>query len=275
MILVHTRSQRFARLWRAFWGPPTRALGPLTPIPIFVTVAVIYIVIVGVTMLFLDPVGQDLRDDVSALTLRFFRIVTNLGNSGVWLWPCGIAIIALITFGKAKVRTLDVRLGQLTLRLGFFFAAVALSGIIVTVSKRLIGRFRPNHLGDGSVWQFDLFAWTSNAASFPSGHATTAFAVATALTLLGGRRVMPFAFAVAFLVALSRIIVGAHFASDVVAGAIFGTFFTLWYARYLARRRIVFEPDSVGGLALRGNVAPKSLFGELVRHQRQVQRGAD
>lgn len=232
-------------------------------------------VIVFAAMIWLDPIGEAFRDGVSATTLRVFRVITDLGNSGTWLWPTGITIIVLMIVGKVGPHRLDGRLGQVTLRLGFFFAAVALSGIIVTVAKRLIGRMRPNHLGDGSLWQFDVFAWSSNAASFPSGHATTAFAVATALTLLFGRRIMPLAYAMAVLVAVSRVIVGAHFVSDVVAGAMFGTAFTLWYARYLARRRIVFEPDPRGGLALRGNVAPKSLVGELFRHQRQSPRGAD
>lgn len=59
--------------------------------------------------------------------------------------------------------------------------------------------------------------------AFPSGHATAAFALATAL---GYRwpRWRPVGFALAALVALSRVALGVHWPSDVAAGAAVGCF---------------------------------------------------
>ncbi len=67
-------------------------------------------------------------------------------------------------------------------------------------------------------------------ASFPSGHTTVAFAVAMACALLWlhehagrGRKVPALLIASAILVGAGRIILGVHLASDVIAGAAFGT----------------------------------------------------
>jgi undecaprenyl-diphosphatase len=59
-------------------------------------------------------------------------------------------------------------------------------------------------------------------ASFPSGHATTAFATAVVLAAWYPRQAVGFV-GLAALVGLSRILLGAHFPSDVLAGALLGS----------------------------------------------------
>ena len=111
------------------------------------------------------------------------------------------------------------------------------------------------------------FGWASKWASFPSGHATTAAAAATVLVLLmrpahdarrGGRRCVS-------LVCASRVVLGAHFVSDVVAGALFGSLGTLWLAGFLAQRGLVFRASPEGALALKGEAASKTLRAWLAR----------
>jgi undecaprenyl-diphosphatase len=60
--------------------------------------------------------------------------------------------------------------------------------------------------------------------SFPSGHASTSFAAATVLSAFAPRHRLLF-YALATLIALSRVYVGVHYLSDVVAGAALGTAF--------------------------------------------------
>ena len=58
--------------------------------------------------------------------------------------------------------------------------------------------------------------------SFPSGHTSTSFACAFVVTRVNGRRWV-WAYLVAAMIALSRLFVGIHYPSDVLAGAVFGT----------------------------------------------------
>jgi len=57
--------------------------------------------------------------------------------------------------------------------------------------------------------------------SFPSGHSITAFAVATSLGLFYPQ-LLAVLLTAAFLIAASRIILGMHFLTDIVVGALMG-----------------------------------------------------
>ena len=114
-------------------------------------------------------------------------------------------------------------------------STVIASVIIAPTLKFIVGRERPSEAGDDS----DVFAPFSGNASFPSGHATQAFTVASVFAftyddhpLVGG-----VAFTLAAGVGLSRINSNAHYASDVVAGAILGTWVGYEVVHFNRRRR--------------------------------------
>ena len=65
--------------------------------------------------------------------------------------------------------------------------------------------------------------------SFPSGHATAAFAIAGLYALTGSRAVAATALVIAVLAALSRAVVGVHWPLDILAGACGG-----WLAAVMA-----------------------------------------
>jgi undecaprenyl-diphosphatase len=67
-----------------------------------------------------------------------------------------------------------------------------------------------------------LFIAPSHDTSFPSDHATAAFAIAVAL-LLRHRKAGVLALVLAALLGIARVAVGTHYPSDVVAGALIGT----------------------------------------------------
>ena len=86
------------------------------------------------------------------------------------------------------------------------------------VLKPVIGRQRPQVSNGETV--FDPF---SHDPSFPSGHATEAFAVASVIAMRSDGWVVPtLAFTTASLVAVSRVEQSRHFTSDVFAGAVLG-----------------------------------------------------
>jgi len=110
--------------------------------------------------------------------------------------------------------------------------AVALAGIVDQLLKNLLCRARPNAAGAGAfLAMFPCFPAPYALASFPSGHTTTAFALATVLSLWypRGRWVWGGG---AVLVGWSRLILGSHFPSDVLAGAVLGVAVVLGCVRW-------------------------------------------
>lgn len=99
-------------------------------------------------------------------------------------------------------------------------ASILASGIITPTLKFVIGRARPNQdEGSTSFHPFD-----TSDASFPSGHATQAFAVASVISASSDKVwVSIAAYTVAGLVGFARIYHNEHWTSDVTAGAIIGT----------------------------------------------------
>ncbi|HEX6725967.1 MAG TPA: phosphatase PAP2 family protein [Nitrospira sp.] len=97
--------------------------------------------------------------------------------------------------------------------------AHGIAALLANGTKHLIGRPRPKFVHSGD-WQMTL-SWASGLDSFPSGHSTATFAVATVLAkrfpLFG-----PLCIASALFVALSRVLRGSHFLTDVLGGAVIG-----------------------------------------------------
>jgi membrane-associated phospholipid phosphatase len=92
------------------------------------------------------------------------------------------------------------------------------SGFIAPVLKYSVGRERPSDSAD--PYRFRPF---TNHNSFPSGHTTQAFAVATVIAAHYPEWwVETLAFGSAGLVGYCRVEQNAHFTSDVVAGALIG-----------------------------------------------------
>ena len=90
---------------------------------------------------------------------------------------------------------------------------------ITTATKMTVGRSRPSDVEE------DRWEWFSNNRSFPSGHTTQAFALAsvTARTFDDQPWVGAMAFTVATGVGLARINGNHHYASDTLMGAAIGT----------------------------------------------------
>ena len=97
----------------------------------------------------------------------------------------------------------------------------------------MIGRARPLVTGVLDPTLFSPFIWRSDYASLPSGHAAAAFAVLAAF-----RTLWPRARAIAWIYALaivaSRVVVTAHYPTDVLAGAVVGTVGALMVRRWFA-----------------------------------------
>jgi undecaprenyl-diphosphatase len=222
--------QNQERLRRHLQRPNTK-LQPLSRGLLFAGFLVAAIVIVLVA-LEIDSSVPGWRKTLPPALISNFQIVTRFGKSDWILYPTGIFLICafLMNWGKlaARHRTLWTRI---QIAIGFIFISVAGSGLIVTIVKRIIGRGRPVHFADAGIASFHPFS-DASWASFPSGHSTTIASFCTAIAILFPRMTVP-AVLIALAVGASRVIVGAHYPSDVIAGLVFGSAFTVLMARWM------------------------------------------
>ena len=145
--------------------------------------------------------------------MRLWMVAATRGGDG-WLWY-GVGAVVAVVGGPERLRAL--------------FAAVLAVGIGIVLFlnlKRSCGRKRPCALEPHS-WAKLL---PPDQFSFPSGHTITAFSVAVSLATFYPAMLFGLLFC-AFSVALSRILLGMHFLSDVLAGAAIGS--ALGYASAL------------------------------------------
>lgn len=98
-------------------------------------------------------------------------------------------------------------------------ASLIATGILTTSLKHSVGRYRPDETA--ATWYAQPF---SGRVSFPSGHATQAFALAAVVSAHYRQPwVRVTSFFIAGCVGFARIQLNKHYASDVVFGALVGT----------------------------------------------------
>jgi undecaprenyl-diphosphatase len=95
--------------------------------------------------------------------------------------------------------------------------AVTTAATIVTLLKDIFDRARPSVADPG----LNPIGLVPASASFPSGHAATAFAAAVAIALIYRRLGRPL-LVLAAVVALSRVYLGVHYVLDVAVGTLLG-----------------------------------------------------
>jgi undecaprenyl-diphosphatase len=113
----------------------------------------------------------------------------------------------------------------------WLLGAIVAQSTIVSALKALVGRVRPC---DALAWCVPLGVPSPGGGSFPSGHAAGSFAFAAFVAVRAPKWAAP-AFAWAALTAWSRCVLGVHYPSDVLAGALVGIVVGLVFARLASR----------------------------------------
>jgi undecaprenyl-diphosphatase len=135
---------------------------------------------------------------------RWFRwwmlLATRAGDG--WLWGA-IGIAVLFSPDPLRFRAIEAAA-----------CAVAAGIAMFHTIKRRVCRIRPRDI-EPHCWAHIV---TRDRFSFPSGHSTTAFAVAVSLGSFYPE-IMPLLLVLAANVAISRVVVGMHFLSDVLVGS--------------------------------------------------------
>lgn len=172
--------------------------------------------------------------------------ITTYGESAWILIPAAVlygltAAVALVT----RWRLMRTVLWQFAALYAFIFVGVGLPSLFTTLVKRLVGRGRPMHFAETGILGFraNWADWTYQ--SFPSGHATTVFALAAVLGFLSRPWFYP-GLALAVVIALSRISLGVHYPTDVLAGALVGLMGAYAARVMFASRGWMFRRDAAG-----------------------------
>ena len=149
----------------------------------------------------------------SPLMTQFFQVITLFGDPMLWFM-----VAAFIYWQGKETRGI------------FIINLMLLAGLFVGLIKPLVGRARPpgEHL--------TLFDDTYSNYSFPSGHSTVAAAIFGYANCLWKTGLPIILFILMILVGVSRIYLGVHFPSDVVAGWVLG--FILGYINFEIFKRI-------------------------------------
>lgn len=147
-------------------------------------------------------VQNNIRTPALTALMRTFSF---LGDAGIMWIALGLGLIVL-----ARTRRRGAAM------LGALCVEYAVCDLII---KKLVLRPRPYLV----ISQLELLVAQESSTSFPSGHSASSFVCAYMLTRMFGKK-GAWAYLPASLIALSRIYVGVHYPSDVLAGMALGTF---------------------------------------------------
>lgn len=155
-----------------------------------------------------------IRND--ALTV-IMKMLSDIVGSGGWIWV--IIALTLICFKNTRA-------------VGLTMALAMLLGVMIGngVLKNLIARPRPCWRNEDIL----LLAKVPTDYSFPSGHTLVSFEAATGIFFANKKWGIP-ALILASAIGFSRIYLGVHYVTDVLAGVIIGVLLTI-----LARKVIQF-----------------------------------
>jgi membrane-associated phospholipid phosphatase len=198
-------------------------------------------------------------------SLWWVSILTDFGKDEYVLAVLAGLLVAVAIVSPALrgiQRSLLLGLGT---RLQFIFCAVAVPNLVTEVLKYSIGRGRPFVGGEANAFHFSHFAGNPAYYSFPSGHATTAFALALAVSAVWPQARVAMA-VYAIVIAATRLVLLAHHPSDVVAGALIGLIGTMFVRYWFAARRLGFAIQRDGSIV--------SLVGPSSGRLKRVARGA-
>jgi undecaprenyl-diphosphatase len=252
---LFARKRRPAVLRSPWRGPRRLAVGAAVTIAIMVG-----------SMLLLDVWAITTARTLPHWVILISDEITDFGKSNWFLWPFGLALILIALVASPSLPHMSrVVLAAISVRLSFLFVAIAVPSLFVGIVKRLIGRARPFVGGSADAFLFAPFGWKVEYASLPSGHSTTAFAVAVAIGTLWPRtRIVMWAYAL--VIALSRVVLTAHHPSDVLAGAAVGAVGALMVREWFVARRLGLAPDINGHI----QPLPGPSFGRIKRVARQL-----
>ena len=136
---------------------------------------------------------------------RLMPLLTQMGSAVFTIFSC----LLIICIGKGEVRGVGLKA----------LVSLTISHLIVNLLKNRVCRLRPIEV----LPNLNTFNVAIDYYSFPSGHTTAVFAIATILAFNESFLALV-CFPVALVVGITRLYLGVHYPSDVLAGMVLATF---------------------------------------------------
>lgn len=208
--------------WLSYWLIARRGgVATLQEMPRLLLLTLVCLITGTIAYFFFDRPVAVLAQGVDPRLLVLSGVVTQFGLAKGYLVVSAAAFaVCYLVGGRWRVNAW---------RAAFIFANVALSGLAVDAIKVVVARARPKLFLSHGQFGFEWFRWGSDHWSFPSGHVATATALALSLTTIWPR-FWPGWWTAALLICASRVILGAHYPSDLIGGFYFALL-TWWGAR--------------------------------------------
>lgn len=202
-----------------------------------------------------DPSLSARAQGLPSALVELNRRITDFGRFGWMIY--GSALFAAIAYVAVRVSQSGGAAGRArtAMRLSsYFLVTIASASALVHLLKTLIGRARPELLAEVGAYSLTPLTGSTVFESFPSGHSAAVGSFFGAFALLVPR-LRPLFLAGALLIGASRVIVGAHYPSDVAAGLLVGLWCAMMTAFVFARWNVLFRLDPEGW------PRPKALLG--------------
>ena len=172
--------------------------------------------------------------------IDIFRKISNAGDATFWLLLAAAGITFCVYIRSTQyLITYHRQLKVYLLQLAFVTSAWLLSGVIHHIIKVVLGRYRPRYLFSENWYGINPLNFNIAQNSFPSGHTQTIFAITIGLTLLYPRLGI-FLVPLAVSVGISRVVLIAHYPSDVLFGAYLGMATAILVKRHYFDRKNIF-----------------------------------
>jgi len=159
-----------------------------------------------------EAIAFYIRENLPKPTAGTLKQISKLGIAGYYI--AGFLIVYLIS----RFALVNAKLTKIFVYLS---SALIIPGILCDIIKMCFGRYRPRMLFNADLYGFHFFTLQSKMWSFPSGHSVTFMGLMVALSFLYPKRWYWF-WLCGITVSFTRVLVTAHFLSDVMVGIYLG-----------------------------------------------------
>ncbi|AOF90779.1 phosphatase PAP2 family protein [Sinorhizobium sp. RAC02] len=193
-----------------------------------------------------DPALSQRAQGLPGAIVTFNQRITDFGTFSWMIYGSAVIIIvAYIIHRVSRNETLAGR-ARTARRLSlYFFLTIGATSALVHLFKLIVGRARPELFADHGAYSLTPFAYDDLYSSFPSGHSAAVSAFFGAFSMLAPR-LRPLFLIGALMIGVSRVIVGAHYPSDVAAGLLLGLWTAVATAFFFARKEWLFRFNEKG-----------------------------